>query len=649
MNIFSIAKSLHSAKYRADIDGLRAIAVLSVVICHAFPKFLPGGFIGVDIFFVISGYLISSIIMRDLDTGKFSILNFYDRRIRRIFPALIVILIVTLLIGWLILFPPEFHTLGKHVVASTLFSENFLLWSESGYFDVTSEKKPLLHLWSLAIEEQFYIFWPLLLWVAHKGHVKFVVVLCALGTLSFGINLFDVHNDPTAAYYSPLGRFWELMIGSGLAYVETKRPALLERYKTMQSALGIALLVLSLMLMNPERSFPGAWALMPTVGTLLILSAGDQGWINKTVLSAPPMVWCGLISYPLYLWHWPILSFAHILFGGISVVTTLALVAVAVGMATATFLFVERPFRVPSQSRFRPVSLAVAMAATLVVGAVFIMPAAFPRLRHFEAPSRTEWDFLRARTASFDKNGNGIYALHSERTHAALFIGDSHMGQYAERVDRVIATDKNRLGAVMVVGGGCIPIQGVTSPDVNRKGCWALRDQGYRMADDPRFGTIVIGGAWNWYFLSPGYVLQADGTSVAVASAKGRVLALDRLQQEITTWTRAGKRVVLLLDNPKSADFNVGGAKYRLSLTASRFKANEMAKIDPRQLELRKQLIDVAHRSGAVVVDPFASICRLDECRVTTNAGLPLFKDDGHFNPDWAVDHADFVDIATKG
>jgi peptidoglycan/LPS O-acetylase OafA/YrhL len=642
-----IAGSLHSNKYRPDIDGLRAVAVSSVVICHAFPGVLPGGFVGVDIFFVISGYLISSILIGDLEKNRFSLLRFYDRRIRRIFPALIAVLVATTAVGWFVLFRPEFQMLGKHVAASTLFSENFQLWAESGYFDVSSQKKPLLHLWSLAIEEQFYIFWPMLMYLARRGRVNFIAMFAVLGALSFAINLYDIHHDPTAAYYSPVGRFWELMIGSCLAYLRVDRPQILDRFKNAQSALGAIFIVVSLVLMNPERDFPGFWALLPTVGTFLLISGGEHSWINRKILSTGPFVWCGLISYPLYLWHWPLLSFAYIVFDDISTSKALVLVVLAVAASVLTFLFIERPFRRPSNGAAKPLALLAAMVVVLVCGAVIMTGALRSRLWHFDAPMRTEWDFLKNRTADFDKNGNGIYALHAERPQLALFIGDSHIAQYAERIDKVVGADPNRLGAVLAIGGGCIPIEGVTTADIRRNDCWALRDRAYKMALQGRFKTIVIGASWNWYFFESTYSYDGDGKSFAMDSAEGRTAAIARLERRISALVGAGKRVVLLLDNPASPAFSSTGWRARLVSSSANFTPNRTVPAEPAQLDLQQRLAAMGRRAGAQIVDPFDAICTNGKCLATTATGQPVFKDPTHFNPDWASGHAGFIDMTT--
>lgn len=209
---------LSHPKYRPDIDGLRAIAVLAVVAFHAFPNWIKGGFIGVDIFFVISGYLISTIIFESLDKGTFSFSEFYARRITRIFPALLLVLVACLTFGWFVLLADEYKQLGKHTAGGAGFVSNFLLWNEAGYFDNSAETKPLLHLWSLGIEEQFYILWPLLLWFFWKRNFNLFIITIAVAIASFILNIEGVKHDMVATFYSPQSRFWELLSGSLLAW-----------------------------------------------------------------------------------------------------------------------------------------------------------------------------------------------------------------------------------------------------------------------------------------------------------------------------------------------------------------------------------------------------------------------------------------------
>ena len=313
----SQSEPLTHPKYRADIDGLRAIAVLSVVGFHAFPHWITGGFIGVDIFFIISGYLITSIIFDNLKKERFSFIEFYSRRIRRIFPALLLILLACYAFGWFVLLASEFAQLGSHIKAASWFVSNFVLWKESGYFDNASESKPLLHLWSLAIEEQFYIAWPLLVWLAWKRKFNFLAVTLFVLIASFAINVVTIGEHPVAAFYSPLSRFWELLLGSTLAYVTLYRQDIKRNlnaaYPNLISALGIVLIGVGIAVLDKHSAFPGWWALLPAVGAVLIISSDSKVWLNQKVLSNKILVWFGLISYPLYLWHWPLLSFGQVI------------------------------------------------------------------------------------------------------------------------------------------------------------------------------------------------------------------------------------------------------------------------------------------------------------------------------------------------
>ena len=218
----SSESNLSHPKYRPDIDGLRAVAVLSVVVFHAFPTLLKGGFIGVDVFFVISGFLISTIILKSLNNGTFSFREFYGRRVRRIFPALTIVLFSSLTLGWFGLLSDELNQLGKHVAAGAGFVSNLVLWSEVGYFDSSANSKPLLHLWSLGVEEQFYIVWPLLLWSAWKLRINVLLVTLLIAGSSFLLSLNKVGYDITAAFYSPQTRFWELLAGSLLAWYQLR-------------------------------------------------------------------------------------------------------------------------------------------------------------------------------------------------------------------------------------------------------------------------------------------------------------------------------------------------------------------------------------------------------------------------------------------
>src|SRR3981189_577898 len=268
-----------SSRYRPDIDGLRAIAVMLVVNFHAFPEAMPGGFIGVDIFFVISGFLITGIIVRELDQQRFSLLGFYARRIRRIFPALIVVLCATLVLGWLWMLPAAYAQLGSDVFASAAFFANIALLLQSGYFDAESAKKPLLHLWSLGIEEQFYLFWPLILMLAARMRRRIVVVASILGVASFVLNVALIGSNPVAAFYLPITRAFELLVGAVLA-CRWDRVSQNGTAGNWRAWVGIVLIAAAAIVIDSHRAFPGWWALLPVAGTALLLSA-PSAWLCR--------------------------------------------------------------------------------------------------------------------------------------------------------------------------------------------------------------------------------------------------------------------------------------------------------------------------------------------------------------------------------
>ncbi|MDM8358734.1 acyltransferase family protein [Pandoraea communis] len=407
---------LSHPKYRPDIDGLRAIAVLSVVLFLAFPGSIPGGFIGVDVFFVISGFLISTIIFQSLEKGTFSFAEFYARRVKRIFPALLLMLATCFVFGWFALLVDEYRELGKHIAAGAGFVANIVLWQEAGYFDTSAELKPLLHLWSLGVEEQFYIIWPLLLWWAWKRRMNMLAVIGTVWLLSFLLNLYTVTSDITAAFYSPLTRFWELLFGAFLAHVNVHKNAALSAFRdrldevfvtsinpahsafvngftsNVLSVAGGALLGVGFWNINSELAFPGWWALLPVVGSTLIIAAGPGAFVNRWVLSNRVAVWFGLISFPLYLWHWPLLVFPRIVLGGeVPFEYRVWIVAAAVALSWLTLQLVEKNLRRGGNSRLKVVVLLCLGAVAVAAGLGAYFTNGFPQRQAVKQSSQFGW------------------------------------------------------------------------------------------------------------------------------------------------------------------------------------------------------------------------------------------------------------------
>lgn len=374
--------------YRADINGLRAIAIILVVCYHSFPSWMTSGFVGVDIFFVISGFLISTNIFQNLEHNKFSFAIFYSRRILRIFPALLIILISSFVFGAWVLFADEYAQLNRHVANGSVFLSNFLLLREASYFDNASETKPLLHLWSLAIEEQFYIVWPLFLWMIWKLRLNVLLSVILLAISSFIFNVVYTVVNPVAAFYLMPCRLWELGIGAALAHVclyiatneklvamqiEAKSPIcpaegsirkisydqfsvngyrsqriyfLISKHRDIVTLLGMSAVLLSAFLIPKSPLFLAVWILLPTLGVALTIWAGSDAWLNRMILSRTLLTWIGTISYPLYLWHWPLLSFARIIEEETPAVEIrIAAIAIAIILSWMTCYIVERPLR----------------------------------------------------------------------------------------------------------------------------------------------------------------------------------------------------------------------------------------------------------------------------------------------------------------
>ena len=349
----SLPESQNREYYRADLDGLRAIAILAVIGFHYFPSAFRAGFIGVDIFFVLSGFLITSIILRASSMGTFSFLNFYQRRINRIMPALFTVLIAVIASQLIVLLPSELNNFQSQVNGGSFFYYNLMMLPEKGYFETGSDENILLHLWSLGIEEQFYLIWPLMLFFIMKNPRRSVHITLILCIFSFCLNVILIRKQANFVFYFPLTRIWELLAGGLVAMSLMKGYEFIRwiQYRPNISAnAGLILLIIALAMITPKTAFPGWAALLPILGAILLILAGPGSWVNQYILANRFVVFIGLISYPLYLWHWPILvwfkqlslrqdlSVDHTLIQITSIGLTLLL-------ATITYLFIERKFR----------------------------------------------------------------------------------------------------------------------------------------------------------------------------------------------------------------------------------------------------------------------------------------------------------------
>jgi peptidoglycan/LPS O-acetylase OafA/YrhL len=487
-----------SDRYRPDIDGLRAIAVMLVVNFHGFPDAMPGGFIGVEIFFVISGFLITGIIARELSTNRFSLVGFYVRRIRRIFPALIVVLCAVLVLGWLWMLPHAYAQLSSDVFASAAFAANIALMLQSGYFDVESAKKPLLHLWSLGIEEQFYLAWPLLLMLAARWRVGLLAVAATIALASFIFNVALIGHDPVATFYLPFTRAWELLTGAVLA-LAWSRIDQSEAASNGRAWTGLALIVIAAAVLNVHRAFPGWWALLPIAGSALLLSA-PASWVNRTLLGWTPMVAIGLISYPLYLWHWPLLVLLAIIkFEQLTPLDRELILLASVLLSWATYAFIEKPLRFGGRRELKAAGLGAAMAAVAFAGAVvyagdgfdFRLPAEIRALA--EVPEQTsQW---RVNKCLIDLSHQSNFAdecVEHDRRPLLLLWGDSTAGALMPGLLK--AQETRHFGLAQLNASSCVPILNIDIAVT--PGCHANNDRVLAMAIKLKPDVILLHGTW---------------------------------------------------------------------------------------------------------------------------------------------------------
>lgn len=560
------AVHLTHPKYRPDIDGLRAIAVLSVVIFHAFPKWLNGGFVGVDIFFVISGFLISTIIIGSLERDSFSFMTFYGRRIKRIFPALLLVLVFSLMFGSVVLFDDEFKLLGKHIGGGAVFASNYLLWQESGYFDNAAATKPLLHLWSLAVEEQFYIFWPLLLWVAYKKRLNFFAITIVVASISFALNIGGMHSDPVATFYSPQTRFWELMVGSVLAYVMQRKVNvggfLVHAFsgwytapimRNLQSIFGTLLIVFSLFV-TKESNFPGWWAILPTLGALLIISAGEEAWFNRVVLSSRILVWFGLISFPLYLWHWPLLSFARIIESQTPPFdVTIVVLLISIIFAWLTYRFIEMPIRYGEFGKFKITALVILMSIMGFLGYECNQGHGVLRMPEGAASEEYRRNGADGGDKGYSTFGCGVadmaeqklfpHCIHDSRQNPKYaLLGDSK----AEAIYGGLFRTSNENGRWLFIGN-TVPI--ISEDKIYKRYQQFTKVAIKAIAENNDIEKVVLVTAIRQIFH-----LSSTSSIEDLPDNKNLMKAFNGLKHTINILVDAGKDVVIVVDNPTLPD-----------------------------------------------------------------------------------------------
>jgi peptidoglycan/LPS O-acetylase OafA/YrhL len=631
--------------YRRDIDGLRAIAILLVVAYHAAPSILRGGFVGVDVFFVVSGFLISSILLEEHRNGGVALVRFYARRIRRLFPALLVVLATTAIAGWFYLLPHEFRQLGVLISSGSAYAINFELRSEAGYFDIAAIQKPLLHLWSLAIEEQFYLIYPILLVIVLRFGARWAfTILFAATVLSLGSEVRESANASVAAFYLPQYRAWELCAGGLLAFaelygagsifgVEAARLARSLDSPFLRDAMSIAGIVLILAAatgLNAHAVYPSPLPLVACLGAFLTIAAGVDAVVNRMVLSSAAMVGVGLISYPLYLWHWPLISFLNIL-GAESELTRAAAVLAAFALAVVTYLAIEKPSRRLSNRRLAP-ALFGGMCVSALIGLAVSASIIPPRLNDAQMRdlSDASQDFEYPRGLKRDRMPSGrkinTAGVGDERI---LFFGDSNIEQYWPRVERLLDTEGVRKSVIFVTAGGCPPLPSGPLPR-----CPGFADDAKATAENMRVSRVVIGADWLYYLTLNGIADQ-----------------FDKLREEVRWFRNRGISVWIISNIPTGAELSP------LSWVTDRTWSGEIS-IQPQYFDrarfektwspMRAQLLAIAKETASSFIDPMDWLCDQATCPALDANNRFIYRDAQHLRSSFVRDQATFIDQTVR-
>jgi peptidoglycan/LPS O-acetylase OafA/YrhL len=649
--------------YRSDIDGLRALAILSVALYHAGVTGVSGGFTGVDIFFVISGYLIGGHIYAELRAGCFSYLSFYRRRAKRILPAYFAVLAFILLAALLLLSPLEAAQTARSAFAATLSASNILFWATANYFAAKTELNPVLMTWSLGVEEQFYVVIPLLMVllarIRRNWLLPAVVATCALSFL-FAWSLLGRY--PMMVFYTLPARAWELGAGVALAAAELNRKsrALPAPAAPLLSLIGLALLLAPVFLLTAATPFPGPAALPSVLGTALLIAV-PASWINRRLLSLPPLVFIGKVSYSWYLWHWPLLALLRILYDGTpTVAASLVVVAVALAVAVLSYSLIEQPFR---RSTRPPIPLLLRYAAVSIVllaacGAIWMshgLPRRFPALARMESAGETlKADPCLAGETDQPNLTPVCYDASAARPSVALW-GDSHAAALAPALRA--AANARGYGFVELGKNSCTPLTGATHyiPRLPRLAEECLRFNRTVLgliAGDRRIRVVILAAAW----AAPLYRSWMDGWLSADLAREPQVpsqeatrrLYLESLAASIRALEDAGKQVIVLEDTP-NFDFDPMLKVRTARIPARRALARWLGiQSDPdpgvaapagdAEIAASISVLEetAARLPGVALLDPKPALCEIStQCAYRDGESL-LFTDSSHLSPDGA-------------
>lgn len=637
-------------KYRPDIDGLRGLQILALIGYHAFPKLIPGGYIGVSIFFVISGYLITLILLKGFNSGSFNFLDFYIKRVRRIFPSLVIILIFSIIVGYFLLPPQEYAQIGKYTLGGFLFIDNFIAWTESGYFDGTAELKPLLHLWSLGIEEQYYLLWPLFLWVIFTRKLSFILAIASVVFISFMMNIETMKWSQSAAFYFPWTRFWEIIFGGILAYFHFKKNDYLgdffifSRFKYLGeviSSLGLAIIFFGVFYFNKNSHFPGWLAIIPVLGACLIIFAGPENIINRIILSNRVMVWIGLISYPLYLWHWTLFSFLRNYYGyeprNLLKITTIFLSFL---LSWFTYKFIENPLRFKGGKINVVIVLIVALATCGTIGFyIWDRQGVIPGRESiektlFNIEALKDIPRVDKECKSYLGISNPLFPYCRFRnvnsSNTVALIGDSHAHVAFSGVANLLSYKS--INTLMLANSGCAPLVGAAYGDTSelKADCSnrinQILDSILSRRDIKKVFIVTLGT----YYFNGSHLADAVESNLKREALIHPAKYQESMQKTVNLLKANGKEVFIVAENPEYP-FRVSSC---LKRPTDFFGESRTCSISRKDVSSRQEeyLRIISSISGAKIINVIDAFCSNEYC-TPFHDGVLLYSDGDHLSP----------------
>lgn len=626
--------------YRSDIDGLRAIAILAVVAFHYYPhwiegsNYFQGGFIGVDIFFVISGYLITSIISKELKSGHFSFVNFYSKRIKRLFPALLSLISTLIILSWITLLPDEFISLGKQSLAGIAFSSNILSWLNTGYFDDAADTKPLLHLWSLGIEEQFYILWPSLFYFIYKLKFRVNTIILIIFITSFILNIYLSSKFPEFNFFSPITRAWELIAGSFIATslaVDKFNHSNNKLMKDIISSLGFVLIVYGVMSISSKNLYPSYFALIPIIGTFLIIVSGQDAFINSKILSNKILIYIGLISYPLYLWHWPLLVLYKVISSSdsVSLLTRLWLLILSFVLASITYEVIEKKIRWSNNNitKFITIYTLIIISILLLIVSGLIKPLHNSKDIDKILSSKTDWVYPGNQFTSHFKNGLRYYTAGTSEFQT-VYIGDSNLEQYASRVNNLLKIKNDKYNSATFIGNQrhCQTLLMILDSKNIETDCLNSFNQIVKLASNKSVKNIVIAAQWSNY-----------------SELLNKTESISNNLHKIFN----GKNIFIILTMPSGEELDPNSM-----FMGSRLSSLQIVPSSEFDLLKFKNLTSFNHKNiytislniNAILINPIDYLCQNNICPVTDPSGRPLYKDSKHMTSTYSRESAIFID-----